>query len=278
MDDVAGKARTYQASLPANARRIPIPAAALSQWLADINDIVELKVTLRALALLADEPRRRSVPPSIALEDLLDDPVLAEAQLSGVENYALNGLAAAVDRGTLAAIRDAGSMRVLLNDEDCQRYALTGGVMLLTASELTGVADVDGSELLPQSTPTGEPRANIFALYEQHIGPYGHGIAEQLRAAEEEYPADWITDAIAVAAERNARSWRYIDAVLRGWKQERQTRSETSVTNQTRDTSHEHGEPGSDTAPDSLARYPYLESYWRRHGRLPWEPGEAERG
>ena len=69
MDDVAGKARTYQQSLPANARRVPIPAAALSQWLADIDDIVELKVTLRALALLADEPRRRSVPPFIALED-----------------------------------------------------------------------------------------------------------------------------------------------------------------------------------------------------------------
>ena len=84
MDDVAGKARTYQQSLPANARRIPIPAAALSQWLADIDDLAELKVTLRALALLADEPRRRSVPPSIALEDLLDDPVLADAQLSGL--------------------------------------------------------------------------------------------------------------------------------------------------------------------------------------------------
>ena len=73
MDDVAGKARIYQKSLPANARRIPIPAAALGQWLADIDDLVELKVTLRALALLADEPRRRSLPPSIALDDLLDD-------------------------------------------------------------------------------------------------------------------------------------------------------------------------------------------------------------
>ena len=100
MDAVAGKA-----TLPANARRIPIPAAALSQWLADIDDIVELKVTLRVLALLASEPQRRAVPPSIALEDLLDDPVLAEAQLSGVENYARSGLAAAVGRGTLAAIR-----------------------------------------------------------------------------------------------------------------------------------------------------------------------------
>lgn len=278
MDGVTGKARTYQQSLPANARRIPIPAAALSQWLADIDDIAELKVTLRALALLAEEPRRRSVPPSIALEDLLDDPVLADVQLSGIENRVLSGLAAAVGRGTLAAIREAGSMRVLLNDEDCQRYLQTGGVTELTAADLTGLAGMDALKPTLQTPTTAEPRANIFALYEQHIGPYGHSIAEQLRAAEEEYPAEWIADAIAIAAERNARSWRYIDAVLRGWKQERQTRAGMGITDRTRDTSHEHGEPGSDTAPDSLARYPYLESYWRRHGRLPWEPGEPERG
>lgn len=270
MDAVTGKA-----TLPANARRIPIPAAALSQWLADIDDIAELKVTLRALALLADEPRRRSVPPSIALEDLLDDPVLADAQLSGLENYALGGLAAAVGRGTLAAVRDAGSMRVLLNDENCRRYLKTAGVTELTAADLTGPVGSDALEPTPQPPTTGEPRANIFALYEQHIGPYGHSIAEQLRAAEEEYPAEWIADAIAVAAERNTRSWRYIDAVLRGWKQERQTQSVAGITGRTRDTSHEHGEPGSDTAPYS--RTGYLDSYRRRYGRLPWEPGEAER-
>ena len=273
MDGVAGKA-----TLPANARRIPIPAAALSRWLADIDDIAELKVTLRALALLADEPRRRSVPPSIALEDLLDDPILAEAQLNGIENHALAALAAAVGRGTLAAIRDAGSMRVLLNDADCRRYLETAGVTKLTDNDLTGLAGMDTLEPTPQTPTTAEPRANIFALYEQHIGPYGHSIAEQLLAAEEEYPEDWIADAIAVAAERNARSWRYIDAMLRGWKQERQTRSAAGVTEQARDASHEHGEPGSDTAPDSLARYPYLESYWRRHGRLPWEPEEPNPG
>ncbi len=271
MDEATGKA-----ALPANARRIPIPAAALSQWLADIDDIAELKVTLRALVLLADEPHRRTVPPSIALEDLLDDPVLAEAQMSGVENYALIGLSAAVDRGTLVAIRDAGAMRILLNDGDCQRYLQTGGVTKLTATDLAGSADPDAEEPLPYATPPGEPRANIFALYEQHIGPYGHSIAEQLRAAEEEYPADWIAYAIAVAAERNARSWHYIDAILRRWKQERQTQSGVGITDRTRDTRYEHGEPGSDTAPDS--RTGYLDSYRRRYGRLPWEPGEAERG
>ena len=207
---------------------------------------------------------------------MLDDPVLADAQLSGIENHALSGLAAAVGRGTLAAIRDAGSMRVLLNDEDCRRYLQTSGVTELTAADLAGSAGADAHQPLPHPPTTGEPRANIFTLYEQHIGPYGHGIAEQLRAAEEEYPADWIVDAIAVAAERNARSWRYIDAVLRGWKQERQTQSGAGITDRAGDTSHEYGKPGRDTAPDS--RTGYLDSYRRRYGRLPWEPGETDRG
>ena len=276
MDDVAGKARTYPEPLSANARRIPIPAAALSQWLADIDDIVELKVTLRALALLAEEPRRRSVPPSIALEDLLDDRVLDAALSGGVENSVRTGLGAALDRGTLTAIRDRGTMRILLNDDDCRRYAETADVSELTCADLAGQADADAPEPHPDSPTSKEPRANIFALYEQHIGPYGHSIAEQLRAAEEEYPAEWIADAIAVAAERNVRSWRYVDAVLRRWKQDRQTQSRAGITDRARDISHEHGEPGSDTAPDS--RSGYLDSYRRRYGRLPWEPGEPERG
>ncbi len=273
MSDVAGKALIDQKPLPANARRIPIPAAAMAQWLADIDDIVELKVTLRALALLSETPARGPVPPGISLHELLDDPFLE----AGIDGTAIRqGLASAIARRTLLAVQSGGEVRVFLNDVGCRRYVETAGVTELTAADLTGPADANASEPLPQPPTTGEPRANIFALYEQHIGPYGHSVAEQLRAAEEQYPADWIAEAIAVAAERNARSWRYIDAVLRGWKQERPTAYRTGMPERARDTSHEHGEPGRDTAPDS--RTGYLDSYRRRYGRLPWESGEPERG
>ena len=265
MDDVAGKARTYPEPLPANARRIPIPAAALSQWLADIDDIVELKVTLRALALLAEEPRRRSVPPSIALEDLLDDPVLAEAELSGLENHARSGLAAAVIRGTLAAIRDAGAMRVLLNDGDFRRYLETAGVTELAGADLAGQADADAPAPHPGLPTTGKPHANIFELYEQHIGPYGHSMAEQLKAAEEEYPASWIEYAFSLASRHNAYSWSYVHSILQRLVHE--GLPEHTVTE------NEHGKSWND--PEANRRAEFLDSYRRRHGNLPGDPGSG---
>ena len=252
MSDVAGKA-----TLPANARRIPIPAAAMAQWLADIDDIVELKVTLRALALLSETPARGPVPPGISLHELLDDPFL-EAGMGGTAIR--QGLASAIARRTLLAVQSGGEVRVFLNDERCRRYVATNEVTELTAADLTVPADANASERLPQPPTTREPRANIFALYEQRIGQINHNVAEQLRAAEEEYPAEWVEAALEIAAENDKRHWNYVAAILRRWVKEGR---------------HEHGEPGSDSAPDS--RTGYLDSYRRRYGRLPWESREPER-
>ena len=249
MSDVAGKA-----TLPANARRIPIPAAAMAQWLADIDDIVELKVTLRALALLSETSARGPVPSGISLHELLDDPFLE----AGMDGTAIRqGLASSITRRTLLAVQSGGEVRVFLNDEGCRRYVATAGVTELTAADLAGQADANASEPLPQPPTTGEPRANIFALYEQHIGPYGHSIAEQLRAAEEDFPTAWIADAFTDAVDRDRRNWGYVIYLLRRWMKEGR---------------HEHGKPRNDIAPNSRKRV--LDEYRERYGRLPWETDE----
>ncbi len=61
---------------------------------------------------------------------------------------------------------------------------------------------------------------NIFRLYEDHIGPLTPMIADELRDAEETYPPEWIEDAIRMAVENNARSWRYVNAILVRWQEE----------------------------------------------------------
>jgi len=63
-------------------------------------------------------------------------------------------------------------------------------------------------------------RPNIFALYEQNIGPLTPLLSEMLRDAENSYPADWIADAVKIAVENNKRSWRYVEAILKSWATE----------------------------------------------------------
>jgi DnaD/phage-associated family protein len=74
--------------------------------------------------------------------------------------------------------------------------------------------------------PSGDPdnpvsliveRPNLFVLYEQNIGPLTPMIADQLRDAEQEYPFDWVKEAIEIAVNNNARSWAYISKILERW-------------------------------------------------------------
>ena len=65
-----------------------------------------------------------------------------------------------------------------------------------------------------------EQPANIFKLYESNIGPLTPMIAEALGEAEDTYPAEWIEDAIRIAVERNKRSWRYSEAILKRWQRD----------------------------------------------------------
>jgi DnaD/phage-associated family protein len=60
----------------------------------------------------------------------------------------------------------------------------------------------------------------VYRLYELNIGPLTPMIAESLKDAEKEFPAGWIEDAMRIAVESNARSWRFIRAVLDRWQRE----------------------------------------------------------
>ena len=263
--------------LPRDARRIPVPAAALEQWLAEIDDPGELKVTLRVIALLAAEPTRMGLPPSLSLDALLDDRTLRRAAELGSDDAIRRALAGALRRETLVAVRVAGDVRLLSNDERVQEYLGKMGLTPLSASDIGGadVTEATGSEFV-KPAKGGASRANIFSLYEQHIGTFGHGAAEQLKAAEEEYPASWIAEAFEIANNQNARSWGYVHAILRRWLQEGKPSASPEIVAQPRERRHDDGKLGHDTAPDS--RTGYLESYRRRYGRLPWEPDNGPNG
>jgi DnaD/phage-associated family protein len=63
-------------------------------------------------------------------------------------------------------------------------------------------------------------RSNVFKRYEENIGPLTPLIADMLKDAEDVYKVEWISDAIGLAVENNKRNWKYIEAILKRWKEE----------------------------------------------------------
>ena len=63
-------------------------------------------------------------------------------------------------------------------------------------------------------------RSNVFKVYEENIGPLTPLIADTLKDAEKVYTAEWISNAIGLAVENNKRNWKYVEAILKRWKEE----------------------------------------------------------
>lgn len=64
-----------------------------------------------------------------------------------------------------------------------------------------------------------QARPNIFKLYEANIGPLTPIMADILKQAEQDYPAEWIEKAVGEAVTHNARNWKYVQAILTSWKE-----------------------------------------------------------
>ena len=75
-------------------------------------------------------------------------------------------------------------------------------------------------EKLSESDNSGDGRPNIFSIYEREIGPLTPFVAEDLKAAEKDYPVEWIEAAIRESVSNNVRKWSYIMGILRRWKKE----------------------------------------------------------
>lgn len=68
--------------------------------------------------------------------------------------------------------------------------------------------------------PKDSSIGSLFGLYEENIGPITPIIADAVIHANTEYPVKWIEEAIAIAVKMNKRSWKYIEAILKRWKEE----------------------------------------------------------
>ncbi|MCX8125836.1 MAG: DnaD domain protein [Dehalococcoidia bacterium] len=190
---------------PARADYSAIPTLLLTEVMAEIKDIAELKVTLYVAQSIY---HKKGYPRFVTFGELASDQVLLKGLEDGTRAPA-EALRQAVDRavarGTLLKATTETQEFLVINDEAGRRALphLTGGKV--TVSSRSAAAE----------TPAAKP--NIFSLYEQNIGLLTPIIAEELRAAEAEYPQQWIEDAFKEAVALNKRSWRYIARILENW-------------------------------------------------------------
>ncbi|MCX6026698.1 MAG: DnaD domain protein [Chloroflexi bacterium] len=192
-------------------RWVSLPEPFFSELLPAIDDLGELKLSLYVMWALG---RQEGEPRCLLRADLVADPVLREALAEegheGSERLE-HALERAVARGVLLRGRQtAGGAEVIFLNTARGRAAAEG----LERGDWQPETDRGAAR------PVHLERPNIFALYEENIGALTPVMADILRDAEHAYPAAWIEEAIRLAVESNARSWRALAAILDRWKTE----------------------------------------------------------
>lgn len=223
---------------PANVQFTPIPTPILSSYLAQVSDINELKVLLRALWLINT---KKGSPRPISADELWSDKTMADGLgQKGIElEVAITAsLDAIVDKGIFLSTRQGSHTLYFLNTPQERS----------SASRWHHEKPMD--VLSEASTTSDQQYSNtVFSEYEDNIGLLTPIIVTKIEEAIEKYPESWIMEAIKIAAERNARNWRYIEAVLSGWTAEGKP----------------HGKPGRNS--EALHPDEFIEAYWKRQQR-----------
>ena len=193
---------------------MPVPAPLLGSLLVQIDDMAELKCTLRAVALLS---QKRGYPRFVTLRELQADDSLVRAMPEDGEAQPATqierALGSAVRRGTLA-------FAVVVNDGKRQPIFGLNSEADRSALEKLASQPTRWSETYQEPPDPSVERPNVFEMYEQNIGMLSPMIADALLEAEEMYPEEWIEDAISESVAQNKRSWRYISRILERWEHE----------------------------------------------------------
>jgi DNA replication protein len=190
----------------------PLPDAFFLELLPQIDHLGEGKLTLLMMWRLAQTKGRYRFLTGSSIRQ--DPDILRTVPLAALAD----ALERAVARGTFLLVNQKGA-----NSE--QYYFLNSQRGRAAAQGLEeGKWSPAGEQ--PAELPQAQ-RPNIFVLYEQNIGPLTPLIADLLRNAAEQYSDQEVTIAIRAAVEQNARSWRYVEAVLEGRSSEgRESRAE----------------------------------------------------
>ncbi len=195
-----------------------VPNLFFARLLPEIESVEELVVSLYFFFAQQQTHRpdgRASArnPRFVSRSELAADATLLRslARLCGGQDHEAlaRGLEMAVARGTLFRTT------VRAGERDEELYVVN------TPAARKALGSVGAPAVGDRLPPTdATPAPNVFALYEENIGSITPLIAEELKEAEDHYPAAWLREAFREAVALNKRSWRYIDRILRRWETE----------------------------------------------------------
>jgi DNA replication protein len=195
---------------PGKTRLTPVPAQFFNELLPQIDHLGELKLTLYVFWRLdrMEQPVRY-----LRHRDFAQDERFMQGLGEDAEKALDEALTRSVQRGTLLLAK------VQLGEQAEKFYFLNSprGRAAHQAAQ-RGEWRPPSDEQIPVELAPEAP--NIFRLYEENIGPLTPLIAEALAEAEDTYSANWIEEAFQIAVERNARNWRYVEAILNRWYDE----------------------------------------------------------
>lgn len=192
----------------AGARATAIPAQFFTEVLPGIESAEELRVTLYALYAIT---RPGTLPVMRASAIAAEEPMARVFAHHGGAKAVRAALDAAVARGVLRSLA--------LEDGDALLAVNTEAGRRLLDRIASGAEPAPGGGVIVRREPAALP-TRPAQVYEQEIGLLTPAVTAALAEAEAKYPAAWIVDAIRLAAVRNARSWRYAEAILRRWETE----------------------------------------------------------
>jgi|SRR5690349_1972099 len=190
------------------------PALFFTELLPMIDDLAELKVVLYSFwALNQKEGLFRYL-----LREEYDNAILLDGlKTARPDTDPLvtleNALASAVARCVLLCTT------VNLSNTEIEIFCINTHKGRVAISQVQAGAYKQGIngrpiEILPE-------RPNIFKVYEANIGMVDSAmLRDKLKDAEQEYPPEWIAEAIGLAVQMNKRNWRYIEAILKRWRTE----------------------------------------------------------
>lgn len=191
--------------------QLPVPRHLFTHLLPRIQSLEEMKVMLRVVFAGAERGT-----PAVPMDELLRPEAVRWISSSDSPVPATTRVRRAVEQ----AVADGALLRLTVRSAGrSDDYLLPGTPASRDLVERLAHDNAAASALrLPQNLDAVLYRPNVFAFYEQHVGPLTPLVAEHLREAERSYPRAWIEGAVLEAVRHQRRSWRYIESILHDWE------------------------------------------------------------